>query len=192
MAKVGSATLARAMESARTTAATFASSQTNFDPQELTSVAYLAIAQAVDSWDPAKGTFETWCRLLTRQRILDHLRSLDPMSRLQRSSRKKFEANDNSLLFNAPQPRRRIVYLEDVGQDPSYLESQELRVLGKQLRVDLTKIEMQVIFGRIWVGETIPEVAERLGKSESAVSYHWRAAMRKMRTKLNGERSYVP
>lgn len=187
------------------------------DRDELESAALLGLVEAVDRFEPARGIpFEAFAQRRIEWAVLDQLRAVDPLSRLQRRkvraastveaglhsrlgrapSTEEVESARRRILGNAGTPR--IVALEEVSEaeaSPSAGDDSSTvacRTLGRmRLNVELHKLaprDRQIL--DLYFGEerTLREVGLTLGVTESRVCQRLSAILDTLRVNLRALR----
>lgn len=142
------------------------------DREDLVGAGALALARALTRFDPSRGAnFKTFAGYCVKGAMLDHLRSLDPLSRGERQ-RVKHE--------NLPQPVT-LVGLHEAEGVPTPTPDHDRHLLARELLRRVPIREKQAVVGLYWHGRTHREIAPGLHVCTSRISQLQTRAIERMR-----------
>lgn len=127
--------------------------------EDLTSDVFLRAFAKIGDFDAAKGTFSAWLYRIARNRVIDHYRTAKPVDDIE---------DVWDLLRSGA----------DVARDAEARE--RLRAVEGHLAA-LPAAQRDVVIMRAWDGLSYAEIAETLGKSESACKMSFSRAVAALR-----------
>lgn len=157
---------------------------------DLIQVGYLALVDAVSSYDPDTAAFSTW--------FVIHLRKHFSEAAGLHGERKKNEPIDNAASLDKPLLDGEDITLADVVEDPGAmytLQSVEDQIWLDQLREVLGEMmqempekQADVLYRRYWQNQTYTEAGEEIGiATENVRKNEWRG-LRFLREPRNRKR----
>lgn len=165
----------------------------NLHEEELIGVANLAIAEAINNFNPKKGELRPRVKSLVRFRISDYLRSIDTLSR--KSRRKKSEedkklSSDEYLRFDhvgCNRPRQVSINLVEGEVISHEIMSRVLDTISFDKLVDLLPNRSRMVI-KLWAqGFPMNLIGKNFGIAESRVSQIVSASVAKLRKEYLGE-----
>ena len=171
------------MQLGKIIAASLSSAKALCDADELTSVAYEVVAEAIRTHDPARSSLRSRVSSLVEYRIYDHMRKMDHLSRGERGKIDAKLAYDRShgdtyLEYDACQPDRLPVSLDN--SKDGERELWELiaakdahpvyGILVEELLSILPDRKLEIIRMYFWGNLTMKEIGKKFGINESRVS----------------------
>lgn len=156
----------------------------NCDAEELTSIGYLAVAEAFRRFEPKRGVWLARVKFLVRNRIRDHFRKIDIMSR---GARKKVGMTPGVLSLNGlvESGFQFGVYDRELSRTECMIVIQRLMTLA-----GISPRSRFIIRAHYLGGETLASVADGMGISESLASALRIEAIRQMRDAPRREQQY--
>jgi RNA polymerase sigma factor (sigma-70 family) len=178
------------------------------DLEELESAAMVGLAEAVNTFDPAKSSWHTW-----RQRRVKWAVDEARRSGIRGEGERNFRMHCLSLesypmrkdrdrgagVSNLPPSLRSYVLedsgvnapqtLEEITPDPDGIkvwERAELRLTLEAALALLPKLHAGIIRARFLEGESVPEAARRFKLSQRSLAYKQKEALAMLRERLEG------
>lgn len=151
---------------------------------DLLNSGYLALVDAVPSYDPEKGKFSTW--------LMYHLKTAFAETTGYRTKRQQLEPIRYAYSLDAPmRDDPKSGSLQEVTEDPDAeigLEAVEQRIYRQQLHEameaavsTLPERQADIIRRRYYLDQTLAEIGQELGISIEAARKHERKALRELR-----------
>lgn len=147
------------------------------DANELTQEVLLAVASAIDRWqpDPSRGKFRTWLFRIARNLMINWL------AKQGRHPRGTGDTEVRQLLENQPAP---------TGQDSALFDweykRQTFRWAAEQIRGQFREATWKAFWQSSVEGEPINQVADRLGITAGAVYIARSRVMARLRQTIEG------
>lgn len=134
---------------------------------EIVQEAYVALAQAAESWDPLRGPFSQWARMRIGFHLLDISRKDGPLTRRQYAAGEK--------------PPRMVELIEEFIEDTEEeVPLDEIASLLEGLRLR----ERQVLLMRYQEALSLEDTAARMGVAPSRVWQIEKQALKRLRDRL--------
>jgi RNA polymerase sigma factor (sigma-70 family) len=173
--------LREAMSVAKRIACNMARKYVNCDAEELTSVSYLAVVEALVSHDASRGPWKPRIIFTVKGRINDYFRKLDPLTRLQRRRSEPGQATTLSL----------DSLMQQVGFLPGICDEEfkqvENRLLAKHY-LGLVCPRYRRVVAAYYFGEiNLREIGELMGIRESRVCQLLTKSLKRMRLEATAQ-----
>lgn len=123
--------------------------------QDLTSQTFMKALRSIASFDSTRASFRTWLYTIARRTVIDHYRKTKPTANIE-------DAFD-------------IASDTDIERD-AHLS--QLMVQVQPLLAQLSAQQREIVLLRLWQGKSYAEIAEIIGKSESACKMLFSRTMR--------------
>jgi len=123
--------------------------------QDLTSQTFMKALRSISSFDANQASFKTWLYTIARRTVIDHYRKTKPTLDIEDA----FDLADDT----------------DIERD---VHLSQLMDQVQPLLAQLTAQQREIVLLRLWQGKSYEEIADIVGKSESACKMLFSRTMR--------------
>ncbi|MFH0776653.1 MAG: sigma-70 family RNA polymerase sigma factor [Patescibacteria group bacterium] len=129
--------------------------------EDLTSQTFIRALEKIATFNPKKGSFNSWIYGIARNSVIDH--------------------------FRAPEKHQKIEDVFDLSSDENISAEFAQKSEFSEVRAALQKLvprQREIIVLRIWEGYKFREISEILGKSEAAVKMDFFRGIKSLRQEI--------
>ncbi|MDP3995341.1 MAG: RNA polymerase sigma factor [Patescibacteria group bacterium] len=136
--------------------------------EDITAIVFTKAFEKIRSFSAEQGTFNSWVYAIARNSIVDHYRS------------QKHEKNIDDIWD--------LSSGEDIAADTDVRRQMEK---VREYMAELSPLSRDMVIMKLWEGFTHAEIAEALGKTESAVKVAYSRAMKEIRSRAGSLASFA-
>jgi RNA polymerase sigma factor (sigma-70 family) len=152
--------------------------------EEMQGVAQLALVEAADRWDPAKGPFVTYAWHKINYALIDHVRETSRYCRYNKRRMAEFVSLDDAAGYRED---RRPATVGSLLRDPADPAGAQALIRRDEVDVMLRLLQGKdlIVFQRLLKGEKSCDIAADMRLSESRISQLKRRVVMQLRPELS-------